>query len=195
MSHMYYQVGSISSNVVPASYVRARIMAEANALPRDRPVIPVIEQFRGLDARDAFDPLRYPLVTAFDAAHYPGACVQRYRVAAERNAASAARYPLTGPRQAPTMLGAPGDDEDNDDVEVDFFENNDLVDFNNYYRRSIDTEWVLINEPIISSSKNDNDDLRILPFERIGTRIREKRDSTNFVEDAETESDYDGETE
>ncbi|CAF1566429.1 unnamed protein product, partial [Adineta steineri] len=58
--------------------------------------------------------------------------------------------------------------------------------FNNYYRRSIDTEWVLINEPIISSAKNDNDDLSILPFERIGTRIPEKRDSTNFVEDAET---------
>ncbi len=54
-----------------------------------------------LESVDAFDPNRFRIVGAFDAAHYHGAAT--------------ARYPLLGPRQAPTILLS---DDDDDNAEL-----------------------------------------------------------------------------
>ena len=73
--------------------------------------------FWPVDAVDAFHPNRLPLVRAFDAAHYPGACIERYRVAVDENPAAASRYPLLGPRQAPTVLLSDREDQNDDLIE------------------------------------------------------------------------------
>lgn len=39
-----------------------------------------------------------------------------------------------------------------------------------YYRRRTDQMWTLINEPVISSTTDADDDMEILPFERVGRR-------------------------
>ena len=104
-------------NIVSVTYLQS---LEPAAVPQAAPGAQAAPDaasidFWPVDAVDAFDANRFPLVRAFDAAHYPGACIERYRVAVDDNPAAASRYPLLGPRQAPTVVES-GDEEENDDL-------------------------------------------------------------------------------
>ncbi|CAF1287851.1 unnamed protein product [Rotaria sordida] len=147
-----------------AASVAAGAVGPAPAIIAAGAVVPAIvraasvaDDFESIDTVDAFDPGRFPIVGAFDAAHYPSACTKRYRVAAAHTAAAATaatRYPLLGSRQGRTILLL--NDEQN---------NYDLVDYHCYPNRRTDQQWVLVNKSIVSSTTDINDDMDILPFE------------------------------
>ncbi|CAF3702573.1 unnamed protein product [Rotaria sordida] len=149
-----------------AASVAAGAVGPAPAIIAAGAVVPAIvraasvaDDFESIDTVDAFDPGCFPIVGAFDAAHYPSACTKRYRVAAAHTAAAAAataatRYPLLGSRQGRTILLL--NDEQN---------NYDLVDYRCYPNRRTDQQGVLVNKPIVSSTTDINDDMGILPFE------------------------------
>jgi hypothetical protein len=46
-----------------------------------------------------------------------------------------------------------------------------LISYAFYTIRRTDGDWVLVNEPIVSSTTDFYDDIEILPFERIGRRL------------------------
>lgn len=59
------------------------------------------------------------MVRRFDERHHPGACTERYCRAAMENIASASRYPMLGPRQAPSVIT----------MDNEQFETRDLIEY------------------------------------------------------------------
>ncbi|CAF1651945.1 unnamed protein product, partial [Adineta ricciae] len=105
---MFYTYRDSVGNIVTAAFVQALRRAEQRRMSQNQPAITnhisSSSDFVPVDARDAFDARRFPIVAAFDAAYYPGACVQRYCAAAVASPASASCYPLLGPRREPEIL-------------------------------------------------------------------------------------------